>query len=167
MANKRSNSWTGIIIKTFTFLVLISLNLGTALSQDPPAPANPAPTSNAPTDYHTFNVKDYLSIDKQNSNGNIGLTGTQAEGYLNKENENPVGAFILQIINLVALTAASMSFLAVVIAGFLMMSAAGNENQLNRGKDILTKAIFGLVITLSAYFIVAFVQNLLFETVAQ
>ncbi len=167
---------------------LLLLNLGTALANGTPATTPPATTppagsgSSGPsaTDsdtYSQFKVGDYLTIKEEktqttsgntvtySTTSNVGLQGAQQQTYL--KSQNPVGAFILQIINLIALTAASLSFLAVVVAGFMMMSAAGNENQLNKGKEILTKAIVGLVITLSAYFIVAFVQNLLFETVSQ
>jgi hypothetical protein len=152
----------------------------------PPTPASTPPANNtsspatpyqsvAGDTYSQFNVGEYLTVkttqttqDNRTINQavtNVGLKGGQEQKYL--DSKNPVGAFILQMINLIALTAASLSFLAVVVAGFLMMSAAGNENQLNKGKEILSKAIIGLVITLSAYFIVAFVQNLLFETVSK
>jgi len=92
----------------------------------------------------------------------------QAQGYLKnskKTSTNPLASFILQIINFITITAGSLSFLAVVIGGFMIMSSAGNENQINKGKDILKHAVIGLVITLTAYFVVAFVQSLLFETV--
>lgn len=182
MLNKRHTGWTAIIIKTVMVMTIVMLNFGTVLA-DPTTPATPppattstpsTPTSSTTTGMSQFNVGKYLSISGQstaadnktiNFDPNVGLKGDQNQAYL--KSNNPVGAFILQIINLIALTAASLSFLAVVVAGFLMMSAAGEVNQLNRGKDILAKALIGLVITLSAYFIVAFVQNLLFETVAK
>jgi hypothetical protein len=113
--------------------------------------------------FSTFNVKTFLSVD---GSGGAGVTkGTQEQKYL--KSDNPTAAFIVQVINMVTLTAASLSFLAVVIAGFLIMSSTGNENQRTKGLEILQKAVIGLVITLSAYFIVAFVQNLLFESVAK
>lgn len=185
MSNKQPTGLPFLHLRLLAIAGLILLNLGTALAEAPPAtpPAAPAPASGSSSGstqgdtYSQFKVGDYLTIKEEKTQttsgntvtfgttSNVGLKGEQQKAYL--ESQNPVGAFILQIINLIALTAASLSFLAVVVAGFLMMSAAGNENQLNKGKEILTKAIVGLVITLSAYFIVSFVQNLLFETVSK
>ncbi len=44
-----------------------------------------------------------------------------------------------------------------VYAGFLWMTAAGNEKQVGKAKNILVTAVIGLVITLSAYTISTFV----------
>lgn len=186
MSNKGTTGPSLIPLRLLAATVLLLLNLGTVLAQaTPPATTPPATTPPATTTpyqsvagdtYSQFQVGKYLTVkttqttqDNRTINQavtNVGLKGGQEQKYLDNK-KNPVGAFILQMINLIALTAASLSFLAVVVAGFLMMSAAGNENQLNKGKEILSKAIIGLVITLSAYFIVAFVQNLLFETVSK
>lgn len=110
--------------------------------------------------FSTFDVSKYLT-DQIQSQEQYDLVGTQAQTYL--KSTNPVASFILQIINLITLIAASLSFLAVIIGAFLMMSAAGNATQIDKGKDIVTRALVGLVITLSSYFIVSFVQNLFFE----
>lgn len=178
MFNKQPTGLPFLHLRLLAIAGLILLNLGTALAEAPPAPASGSSSGSTQGDtYSQFKVGDYLTIKEEKTQttsgntvtfgttSNVGLKGEQQKAYL--ESQNPVGAFILQIINLIALTAASLSFLAVVVAGFMMMSAAGNENQLNKGKEILSKAIIGLVITLSAYFIVAFVQNMLFETVSK
>jgi len=97
-------------------------------------------------------------------------SGDQTQSYLatnkssGQSNTNPLAAFIIQMINLITITTGSVSFLGIVVGGFLILSSAGNENQVNKGKDIIQHAIIGLVISLSAYFIVAFVQSLVFET---
>ncbi len=63
------------------------------------------------------------------------------------------------IIN-VALGFLGVIFLLLTIyAGFLWMTAQGNEEQTAKAKGILTTAIVGLVITLAAYSIAAFVVN--------
>ncbi len=90
-----------------------------------------------------------------------GSQGTQKSEYL-EENKNPIGAFVVQIINFLTLTSASLSFLIVIIGGFMIMTATGNETQMNKGKEVVMYAIIGLVISLSAFFIVAFVQSLFF-----
>ncbi len=142
-----------LILKTLLVGLLLSLNIGqTAWAQLDRS------------QYSQMNVGQVLSL-KENTEGQTGAgvtQGSQDQSYL--KSSNPTASFILQAINMVALMSASLSFLAIVVAGFMMMTSTGNETQRNRGIEILTKAIVGLVITLSAYFIVAFVQNLLFET---
>lgn len=76
---------------------------------------------------------------------------------------NPIGSFIVQIVNFLVLTIGSVSFVALVVGGFTLMTSHGNENQLTKGKDIIKYALAGLVIVLTAYFITAFVQSLFYE----
>lgn len=173
MANNNKKFGISLLFKILLVTLLMTANAGLTVAQDPPPILDQ-------TQYGSFNVKNYLSVGtkstgmtadtstgvaKDNTIYVTGTTGTQDQAYLNTT--NPTAAFIVQAVNLVTLTAASLSFLAIVIAGFMLMSSAGNENQRTRGLEILQKAVIGLVITLSAYFIVAFVQNLLFETVAK
>lgn len=49
----------------------------------------------------------------------------------------------------------------VMYAGFLWMTAGGNEEQINKGKKMLINATIGLAIILSAYAIVSFVMKML------
>lgn len=51
----------------------------------------------------------------------------------------------------------------VIYAGFLWMTAAGNEDKIKRAKDILKAAVIGLVIILSAFAITSFVISQLLE----
>lgn len=153
MLNKLTNNWR-IFLKIFLTSLLLLGNLQLAIGKDTPSSAYDR------NQYKQFDVGKYLSVDSESPGAE--KTGTQKQAYL--QTENPVAAFILQMINLISLTAASLSFLAVVVAGFIMMSSVGNESQINRGKEILTRALVGLVLTLSAYFIVSFVQSLFFET---
>jgi hypothetical protein len=91
-------------------------------------------------------------------------TEGQEQSYLKaaENGGNPLAAFILQIINFIVLISGSVSFLLIVVGGFMILSSAGNETSLNKGKDIIKIAIIGLVLTLSSYFIVAFVQSIIF-----
>lgn len=143
------------LLKLVLLALLIVANVSTSFAADP-----------APTDgYRSFNVSKYLTVSGDTS-GN-----SQGQSYLCKggdtKNCNPLLNFILFIINTITLVVASLSFFAIVVSGIFMITSAGDQNRLNRGKDIMRLAITGLVITLSAYFIVAFVQSLLFETAAK
>lgn len=50
-------------------------------------------------------------------------------------------------------------FVLVVYAGLMWMTSAGNEESSTKAKKILTAAIIGLIIVLSAYAITTFVGN--------
>jgi len=45
----------------------------------------------------------------------------------------------------------------IIYGGFVWMTSAGNENKVLKAKQILTRAIVGLIIILSAYSITSFI----------
>ncbi len=62
----------------------------------------------------------------------------------------------------IALSFVGTIFLILIIyAGVMWMTAAGNEQQVTKAKDILIAATIGLVLVLSAYAITLFVGNTL------
>jgi len=145
---------------TLTMLAIVSFSLFSplVLAQTPSTPSTPqsstpASQSTSTSDYHTFDLHS-LTTKGQNNLSAISQSG---------QNVNPIAAFITRIINLIIYIAGSVSFLGVIIGGFFILSSAGNENRMNKGKEIITYAITGLVITLSAYFIVAFIQGIIFS----
>lgn len=145
-------TWSKTSGKILLLIIALAANLNLVFAQ----PVDDPGKAGTDGSYRTFNVTTYLT------------TEGQGQAYFCKGGDkticNPVANFILQIINIITLVVASLSFLGVVVAGFLMVTAAGNDNQLNKAKEILKFAVIGLVVTLSSYFIVSFVQNLVFET---
>jgi hypothetical protein len=93
--------------------------------------------------------------------GALGDAAGQAAYSTNQD----IGVVIGNIIK-IALGMLGVIFLVLTIyAGFLWMTAAGNEKQVAKAKSILVSSIIGLVIILTAYSITAFVLgNLLFAT---
>jgi hypothetical protein len=61
------------------------------------------------------------------------------------------------VINQALLYLGIIFFLLVVYAGFLWMSASGNDSKVEKAKSILISAVTGLVIVVSAYAITSFV----------
>ncbi len=89
---------------------------------------------------------------------NLGQAGEKA-GFINnpklpvKQPEVVIG----KIIN-IALGLLGVIFLCLIVyAGYLWMTASGNDDQLKKAKGILTNSIIGLIIVLMAYIISAFV----------
>jgi len=71
-----------------------------------------------------------------------------------------VGQMVGSIISFIGV----LLLILVVYAGFLWMTATGNEKKTETAKNILTSAIIGLIIVLSAYAITAFLGRQLTET---
>ncbi len=146
-------SWGTLILQTLLSIALALGIHGAVLAEDPAPPASGSSTT-ANTD--TFSVGKYLKAPDQ------------GQKYFEGTNKgNPIASFIIQAINFLILLIGSVSFVAIVIGGFTLMTSHGNENQLTKGKDIITYAIIGLVITLTAYYIVAFVQSTFYELPAK
>jgi hypothetical protein len=100
-------------------------------------------------DSSSFPVTQYLTAKDQN------------QSYL--KGENPVGKLIVQIINILVLSIGSLCFFSLVVGGFLLLISNGNENMVNKGKEIIQYALIGLVVVFSAYLIVAFAKSLFYE----
>ena len=66
---------------------------------------------------------------------------------------------VTDIISLI-LSFLGVIFLAITIyAGFLWMTAQGNDAQIKKAKDLLINAIVGLIIITAAYSLTAFIGN--------
>ena len=86
--------------------------------------------------------------------GNLTPAAAQA-GY----QEGNIGNIAGQIIN-VALSLVGIIFLALMVyAGYLWMTARGEESQIETAKKIVSSAIIGLILTMSAYAITALVTS--------
>lgn len=85
-----------------------------------------------------------------------GLNATADEAKLPKDTtpmQNKVGTIVG-----IALSFVGVLFLILIIyAGVSWMTAAGNEQQVSKAKDIIIAAVIGLVIVLSAYAITRFI----------
>lgn len=87
-------------------------------------------------------------------NTQLGNVGNSAYGTTAA---TPLLTIVGTIIN-VALGLLGVIFLLLTIfAGFMWMSAAGNEEQVAKAKGILKTSIVGLIITLAAYSIASFI----------
>jgi uncharacterized membrane protein YozB (DUF420 family) len=103
-------------------------------------------------DTNSFSVSTYLTTAGQGNVKNMLKPGVPV-----------IAAYIVRLINYLALVIGSFAFLTIVIGGFLMVTSAGREQQINKGKDMITYAIMGVLVALSAYFITAFVQSIFYE----
>jgi Type IV secretion system pilin len=100
------------------------------------------------------------TTDQTNTYNNYGLNNTLKVGSLNTAliNNSPqqvAGTVIGAILSLLGV----VFFLLVIYGGFRWMLAQGNEAEVEKAKQILTAAIIGLIIVLSAYAITRFIGS--------
>ncbi len=73
-----------------------------------------------------------------------------------------IGAYIVRFVNFLALLIGSFGILAVIVGGYFLLTAGGREEAITRGKDIIKFAIIGIIVAVSAFWLVAAVQSLFY-----
>lgn len=170
-------SATTLIIQTIVSVLLVLGMRGAVMAAGPNTPPNP---TNSPADEKKLDdaIKKSVGIDDSKCGTGPNTSGTPCASesfnvnkYLNASGQeqsylksgNPIGSFIVQVVNFLVLTIGSLCLVALVIGGFVLLVSHGNENALTKGKDIIKDALIGLVVVLCSYFITAFVQNLFYD----
>lgn len=105
-----------------------------------------------------------IGVKRANAYDFVKDSGAQATaeetGHLSMPFTDPMG--IVGVIIGVVLSFVGVIFLILTIyAGYLWMTASGNEEQIKKAQNILRNSIVGLIIVLSAYAITAFIGNVL------
>jgi len=97
--------------------------------------------------------------------GNYGLSDTIKEGNL-KEALSPTDPRVRagQIIGVVLSFIGVIFLILMIYAGILWMTASGNDQQVNKAKNLMINAIIGLIIVFAAYAITAYVGDLVTNT---
>lgn len=88
-------------------------------------------------------------------NVDVGLDAAAATGLSTTDIRTFIGRIVSYFLGLLGIIAVAL----VMYAGFLWMTAGGNEEKIAQAKRILTNAVIGLVIIVSAFAIVQFVLN--------
>ncbi len=91
-------------------------------------------------------------INKQNS----ALTGKDGANLGVAKDPRIIAAGIIKVVLGLIATILVVYF---IYGGFLIMTAAGNSDQVDKGKDTIKNGVIGLLIVLSAYSITSFVTT--------
>lgn len=70
------------------------------------------------------------------------------------------GGFVRVIVSNVFVIAGVVSLFAMVLAGFQIISSAGNPKQAEKGKAALTGAVMGLILVFASFWIVQLIEVL-------
>jgi len=93
-------------------------------------------------------------------NINVITEGVAKQGGYDTSLSQTVGNYIK-----IALSLVGTIFIALTVyAGFLWMTASGEDEKVTKAKDILQAAVIGLIITVSAYSITYFVTGWIFSS---
>lgn len=115
----------------------------------------------------------FLSVVKFSLAGNYGLDTTVSDPALSSAFNvsgvgNDPGRFLSSRIGIIigaVLSFIGVIFMALIIlGGFQWMTARGNDQQVEKAKNLIIQSIIGLIIILSAYAITAFIGRRLTET---
>ncbi len=100
-----------------------------------------------------------------------GIKGAAPENLIGRSSNTDVASAIPELVGSVIGIALSfvgvVFFLLILYAGFLWMTAFGNEEKVTTSKSIMEHAVIGLIIVLSAYAISQFVFGALTNTPTQ
>jgi hypothetical protein len=102
----------------------------------------------------TFPVTDILDLNDENNDG----TDDQEQHYF--QDPKPLTAFIVKIIEVATTVMGTIGMIILIIGGFMMMFAQGNQQKVDEAKDIVKYAIIGLVVAFFSYIIVLSVQSI-------
>jgi hypothetical protein len=110
----------------------------------------------------TVSTNDTLPLDTSALEG----MGAQEAAFREQAGYNTsatVGGIAARIIQAVLSLLGIIFLVLMVYAGYLWMTAQGNESQVEKAKDIIKAAIIGLIIVAAAYSITYFIFNALGE----
>lgn len=90
------------------------------------------------------------------------LTAPGQVGFFEDTSGNPVLDFIVRMMGLLVYMIGLAALVVIVIGAYFLLTAAGDDEQLSKGKDVIKLGLTGMVIVIFAYMIVTFVQALIY-----
>jgi len=99
---------------------------------------------------NTFPVKKYLSV------------GHEAEIELFSQGNKSPG-FIDRIIQFALQTLGTLAILMMIVAGYFLIASEGDENRIQKGKNIVFYTVIGLLVAFISYALVQFILSILFR----
>lgn len=139
--------------------VTITKDPKTTVPQNPPGgDPNTTSNTNAEPPNNSKNNKDINTSITATFNGSLDDNlGT----FFNPLQVKSVPEIIASIIRILFLLISIAAVIIIIVSGFRMVLASGNEEQLTKAKKAITWAIVGLIVSLMSFSIVAIIQNLI------
>ena len=103
----------------------------------------------------TFPVQDYLKLpgDKQ------AQSYFDTKGDKNAQTKFPTIKFILDVLDTLTKLAGTIAVLLLIITGFVMIFSGGDQNKIEKAKQMFGQIIIGLAVILLSYILVTLAQS--------
>lgn len=116
----------------------------------------------------TFDVGTTLNLCERDTETGDCIDSKQDASYFKKgaafeENRSPIVKLIVYVIEFVTKIIGSIAMILIIIGGFVLMVSQGNQQTLDKGKEIIKYAFFGLMITFASYTIGVFIQSVFYQ----
>lgn len=85
--------------------------------------------------------------------------------YTTEANDTTLASTLGVIIGVVLSILGVVFMFIVIMAGYQWMTAQGNEAQVTKAKDSMTRAIIGLIVVISSYAIWVFIKNVFIKQI--
>lgn len=95
-----------------------------------------------------------------NANAQTSIVDPSNPNYENGNYElNDFIRLAIQVAQIIWAVSGSLALLAFVYGGFMWLISAGNQQRVQKGKEIITGAVIGLIIVFGSYAIIYFIMN--------
>lgn len=102
---------------------------------------------------------------------NLGTTGAgedaktqQGQSYFKATGVSPTVAFIVKLIELAVKIAGTLAVTLMIITGLAMIFSQGNQNMVEKAKQMFKYEIIGIIVIFVSYVVVTFVQSIFITT---
>lgn len=147
---------SGAILLNTVMMVLPIIDIANADDQATAPPATVKDVSKMEFDV-TKNLKLNGSGQSASYFKGAGQGGTQM---------SPIVSLILSIIEFATKIMGSIAVILYIVSGFMYMVSQGNQQDLDKAKNIFKYTTIGLVVAFSSYLITLFVQSIFYPTVS-
>lgn len=108
-----------------------------------------------------FEVFDILSS-KDTETGSGETASENIKKAADASGNSIAAELLLKAINILILLVGTLAFIVLLISGFTMIYAQGDQNKIDSSKRMITQALLGLVFAFGSYTIVTFIQALIY-----
>lgn len=103
----------------------------------------------------TFPTSKYLNLGTDGSG-----TPIQDQSYFSDKNTSPTIAFLLAVIDTAVKIAGTLTVVLMIVTGLVMVFSMGNQNTLEKAKQMFTYEILGIIVIFLSYVLVTFVASI-------
>lgn len=112
-----------------------------------------------PTSYEAFESEFF---DVTDPNKGLFANGQKGDLVAANNSQGPIFTVVNRALNIMVGLASTVALVVLIIGAYLLITAQGGENQMEKGKNAIIYSLLGLVFILTSYTIVRLVQSILF-----